>query len=234
MATHSRPCWPAPFSTPKRLTGWGRFSNISPPPRTASWWVAFPAPGTSVVPGTSRSRQRSRDRQHETYFPAQQPEAQTHTRFPEPHGNPCRPGSAETSSRTRSQASLGLTLDSELASGSFPRSARLLNRAAFDHVFKRRTTTARVSGLLCLIAESASTEARIGFAISKKHIPHAVDRNRLKRLLRNRFRVLRGELPPVDLVLLSQREISGINREEWPELCSQLFVRIIARSGSQA
>ena len=83
------------------------------------------------------------------------------------------------------------------------------------------------------MADGRSDQARIGFAISKKHLGRAVARNRVKRLLRENFRVSRSGLPALDLVVLSQRELAGQPAEQWPELCSQLFVRIIARSSSQ-
>lgn len=124
-------------------------------------------------------------------------------------------------------------LGSAAATVTYPRSARLLNRADFDHVFKHRSGNARARGLLCLIAKGRTGQPRIGFAISKKHLGRAVARNRLKRLLREHFRQVRADLPPVDLVILSQREVSDLPREQWPELCSQLFTRIIARSDSQ-
>ena len=45
------------------------------------------------------------------------------------------------------------------------------------------------------------TSARLGLVVGKKLLKRAVDRNRLKRIIRERFRLCRGGLPAVDLVV---------------------------------
>ena len=43
--------------------------------------------------------------------------------------------------------------------------------------------------------------ARIGLVVGKRALRHAVDRNRAKRVLRETFRVIRPELPSMDIVV---------------------------------
>jgi len=52
---------------------------------------------------------------------------------------------------------------------------------------------------------SARQPARLGLAISKKQASRAVDRNRLKRLIRESFRHHRKELAGLDLVVMARR-----------------------------
>ncbi len=87
----------------------------------------------------------------------------------------------------------------------------------------------RVRGLLCLYSTAQTGQPRIGFAIARKHLPSAVHRNRIKRLLRENFRHQSADMPAYDLIVLSQRELTEITRDDWPEMCRKLFVRIIAR-----
>ena len=48
--------------------------------------------------------------------------------------------------------------------------------------------------------------ARLGLAISKRVSKRAVDRNRLKRLVRESFRRVRQQLPPVDLMVMAREQ----------------------------
>jgi len=49
--------------------------------------------------------------------------------------------------------------------------------------------------------------ARLGLVISKKSAKRAVDRNRVKRQLRETFRLNQHQLPKFDVVMLSKRGI---------------------------
>ncbi len=45
------------------------------------------------------------------------------------------------------------------------------------------------------------SDARLGLVVGKKLLKRAVDRNRVKRVIREQFRRLRPQLPPVDLIV---------------------------------
>lgn len=86
---------------------------------------------------------------------------------------------------------------------SFPRSARLLDGAAFGRVFATRSVEQN-RYFRIHHAGSASGEARLGLAISRRAAKRAVDRNRIKRLVRESFRGKRAELRALDFVVISR------------------------------
>lgn len=90
----------------------------------------------------------------------------------------------------------------------FPRSARLLAKADFDRAFQGGT---RIGGqffrLLAVIEPDAP--ARLGVALAKRSIPLAVDRNRIRRQLREAFRLRQPELAGRSLVFTAKPEAAG-------------------------
>lgn len=46
-----------------------------------------------------------------------------------------------------------------------------------------------------------SPSARLGLVIAKKMLKKSVDRNRVKRVVREQFRLCRNSLPPYDLIV---------------------------------
>lgn len=52
--------------------------------------------------------------------------------------------------------------------------------------------------------------ARLGLAISKRVSKRAVERNRIKRLVRESFRRVRLGLPPIDLVVMAREAAAGV------------------------
>jgi ribonuclease P protein component len=67
---------------------------------------------------------------------------------------------------------------------------------------------------------------RLGLAISKKMLARAVDRNRVKRLIRETFRLGATELAGRDFVVMARRGI----RPERPVENQQALVRLWSRS----
>lgn len=96
---------------------------------------------------------------------------------------------------------------------SFPRTARLLNKAAFDAVF-RAGQSAGSNFFRALVTPADGTHARLGITVPKRVLKHAHDRNLIKRLLREHFRLQRSELPPIHLVVLARGAIAKATRQE--------------------
>ena len=86
----------------------------------------------------------------------------------------------------------------------FPRDARLLTKADFDRVFQSGTRI----GSRYFRATVAHTpdSARLGLAVSRKVSTRAVQRNRIKRQIRECYRHLRAQMPGLSLVIMPKPE----------------------------
>ena len=80
---------------------------------------------------------------------------------------------------------------------SFPKAEKLKSRKAIDALFVRGRSVVhfpiRVKYAV-LPATEANTRAQAGFTVSKKHFKRAVQRNRIKRLLREAYRLQKAPL----------------------------------------
>ena len=88
-----------------------------------------------------------------------------------------------------------------------PREARLCRAGDFAAL---RQASGRFGGR-CFSVRYRQNElghARMGLAISKRVSKHAVERNRIKRLLRESFRRVRHRLPPVDLMVMAREQVT--------------------------
>lgn len=106
---------------------------------------------------------------------------------------------------------------------SFGRDRRLLTRRDFQRVFERPHRSADRCFLVLARARRAgagcANGARLGIAVGKKHVRRANRRNRLKRTVRESFRLNRERLAGLDLVVVAQ---APADRQPGPALRASL------------
>ena len=95
-----------------------------------------------------------------------------------------------------------------MPSAGLPRVARLRRPGEFAAL---RSSSGRASGRCFHLRfrDNDLGHARLGLAISKRVSKRAVERNRIKRLLRESFRRIRHQLPSVDLMVMAREQASG-------------------------
>lgn len=148
---------------------------------------------------------------YEKNFSTQHSEESAHAWFSCPHGHPQRPQGTEGAQSQGTCPSGTLKVRRLLPSeegASFPRSRRLLKPDEYRRVFSDGRRSAD-SLFLVLALPNGLSDARLGLAVSKKTSRRAVERNRIKRLIRESFRLHQRSLCGLDLVVVSRSGAAG-------------------------
>ena len=96
---------------------------------------------------------------------------------------------------------------------SFPRQLRLTRAAEYRQIFNNNKRISDDS-ITILVGNKSGAFPRLGFAIARKQIAKAVDRNCLKRIFRESFRKNQHRLPARDIVIMVRRSIINIDAAE--------------------
>ncbi|MGY0799746.1 ribonuclease P protein component [Lysobacter sp. A286] len=112
----------------------------------------------------------------------------------------------------------------------FPRTARVRAKSDFDRIFKhgRRVALPVLALHWQVCPQQPDSGPRLGLAVSRKVDPHAVGRNRIKRVLRETFRACRADLADGDYVLVAR---VGAARCDHQQL-QAAFLGLLRRSGA--
>ena len=96
----------------------------------------------------------------------------------------------------------------------FARCHRLTRTDEFSSVFGfRRAIRGKLLTVHYQPRPDGENGARLGLVIAKKFLRRAVDRNQLKRIVREQFRCLRGDIPAVDVVARLTVKSARIDRK---------------------
>jgi ribonuclease P protein component len=141
----------------------------------------------------------------EAYLPAQQSASQANSRISCAHGDQEWPEGVEPTAREGTQASHPVTRGRGVPIGSFTFSARqrLRNQAEFEHVYKSGQRHKQTYFQVIACANTLG-RPRLGLSIAARVIGHAVARNRIRRLVRELFRLSQHDLPAIDLVVAAR------------------------------
>lgn len=111
----------------------------------------------------------------------------------------------------------------------FPRELRLLKTDDFSSVFNFRK---RISGETLVInyRNSAYHHPRLGLVVSKKVAKLSVERNYMRRVLKELFRRNKDNLSPLDLVIRPQKPFNAKNYNEIVQEFDMLVTKLRLKS----
>ena len=115
----------------------------------------------------------------------------------------------------------------------FNRESRLLTPGQFQYVFEKPIRFGSRHFTLLIIPTKLSDDScknnRLGLAIAKKRVKLAVQRNRIKRIIRESFRLNQHDLPAIDMVVMVKSGIDKLDNKEINQELSKIWRKIIQR-----
>jgi ribonuclease P protein component len=111
----------------------------------------------------------------------------------------------------------------------FTKSLRLLCASDFKPVFDNAPFRASHQYFLILARLNDQTIPRLGLVMAKKHMRLAVERNRMKRLIRESFRLHQEELSGLDIVVLSRKGMDNLSNNDFSQQLNQQWQRIFKK-----
>lgn len=113
-------------------------------------------------------------------------------------------------------------------SAAFAKTQRLLKPTEFKHVFEQRQS-AHNAHFGVYAAKNQLGHARIGLVVSKKVSKKAVIRNRIKRQVRENFRLQQDDFDAYDFVIVAKAPLSAIASATITPQLQPLWLKAIKR-----
>lgn len=107
----------------------------------------------------------------------------------------------------------------------FPKSSRLLSSRDYGKVFNDVQVRVPHRHFLILASPNTLGHARVGLVFSKKNLKLAVQRNRVKRLVRESFRH-QTDLPALDIIVLGRQGLASLDNQTLNAILEDLWRRL--------
>ena len=121
-----------------------------------------------------------------------------------------------------------------MAEYGFGKCLRLLTAADYKTVFGQASYKVSCPQLLILAVPNGQDLPRLGLVIAKKNVRQATQRNRIKRLLRESFRMNQNLLAGLDIVILARAGVDKLDNKAVSELSAKLWQDLIRRRNRQS
>lgn len=108
----------------------------------------------------------------------------------------------------------------------FGREKRLLTPAHFKQVFDSPTGKVPGKNVLLLARDNSFEHPRLGLVIGKKSVKLAVQRNRIKRVVRETFRQHQDNLAGWDIVIVARKGLGDLDNAELFQQFAKLWQRL--------
>ncbi|MGH8229132.1 MAG: ribonuclease P protein component [Steroidobacteraceae bacterium] len=108
---------------------------------------------------------------------------------------------------------------------------RLRRKSDFQAVYSRGRRLG--DGLFAMVVRpSGSDAARLGLAVATKAAGNSVERNRIRRIIRETFRLRQRELPRMDVVVSARAAVRGARNDVLRTSLNTLWDRLIQQCAS--
>lgn len=112
----------------------------------------------------------------------------------------------------------------------FTKSDRLLSSSEFAAVFNGAVFKASHPSFLILAIPNVASHPRLGLVIAKKNVRLAKNRNLVKRLVRESFRLKQHNLPTIDAIVLARRGSDLLSNSEIYQCLDSLWKRVAKKA----
>lgn len=109
----------------------------------------------------------------------------------------------------------------------FTKSQRLLTAFDYQEVFTKQTFCYKTHSFTLLAKENSCNHPRLGIVVSKRNAKLATQRNRIKRIIRESFRINQHLLPGVDLVILSKPALNNVDNKDFFHNMEQCYQKLV-------
>ena len=109
---------------------------------------------------------------------------------------------------------------------SFGKDLRLLNASDYKAVFDNAILKVSSQQLLMLARFNSLDNPRLGLVIAKKNIRLAVQRNRVKRAIRECLRLQQQQLDNIDIVVLARRGLDQLDNQALQQMIHTLLLQL--------
>ncbi len=108
----------------------------------------------------------------------------------------------------------------------FTKAQRLVVPSEFQRVFEKAQKGA-CREFLILARENDLNRPRIGLTVAKKHLKKAVSRNKVKRIVRESFRLHQHNLPSCDFIFIAKKGLDSLENEQFFKQLDKIWARFV-------